>query len=323
MDSQSRDSFLEGLKGKYAGIVGIYRHNSSSNRIGIFDSTLVSHFPDSLKWIAHNGAGYDQIDVAACKAKGLVTIFQSKIYITKLTSSYTRFLGITVSNTPGAVDEGTATTALYLLVSSLRQFSIAERNARSGLWKKDLAPAHDPSSRTLGILGLGGIGLHTARLAHAFPMKKIYYYSRKPSPNAPEWIEYCNSMEDLLRKSDVLSLHIPLKAETEGLIGEKEIRTLKKGSVIINTARGKVIDEDALIRALKDGHVSFFSTPFYQLPNFLCSSTQQDSMFIQMSLRLTQLFSSSETSPYYLIWEPKLKNLREASVSRIPIAGQY
>lgn len=164
-------------------------------------------------------------------------------------------IGITVSNTPGAVDDGTATTALYLIISALRQFSRAEKNLHAGSWKQGLAPAHDPSSRTLGILGLGGIGLRTAELCRGFPMR-VVYHSRSPAANAPAWAEYYASMEEFLKETDVLSIHVPLKEETVGLVGEKEIRTLKKGSVVVNTARGKVIDEEALIRALKDGHVS-------------------------------------------------------------------
>jgi lactate dehydrogenase-like 2-hydroxyacid dehydrogenase len=166
------------------------------------------------------------------------------------------FSGIIVSNTPGAVDDGTATTALYLIVSACRQFARAEKSLTQGGWKYGLKPAHDPSSRTLGILGLGGIGLRTAELCHAFPMRTVYH-SRKPVPNAPAWAEYCSTLEDFLHKTDVLSIHVPLKEETVGLIGEKEIRALKKGSIIVNTARGKVLDEDALIRALSDGHVSY------------------------------------------------------------------
>ncbi|KAG8721451.1 hypothetical protein FRC09_007875 [Ceratobasidium sp. 395] len=232
MKSQSRDQFFSELSTTYAGISGIYRHNSSADRIGIFDKELIGKLPPSVKWIAHNGAGYDQIDVAACKARG-----------------------IGVSNTPGAVDDGTATTALYLLVSACRQFSIAERNVRSGKWKSGLKPAHDPSALTLGILGMGGIGGHFAKLARAFPMKRILYHSRKPIKDAPEWAEYYADKEKMFAETDVLSIHVPLNDNTVHLVDEKSIRALKKGSIIINTARGKVIDEEALIRALEDGHL--------------------------------------------------------------------
>jgi lactate dehydrogenase-like 2-hydroxyacid dehydrogenase len=165
-------------------------------------------------------------------------------------------LGINVSNTPGAVDDATATTALYLVISCLRNYAWAEQSLRQGTFKSVLNPgrAHDVTGRTLGILGLGGIGLRLAHLVHAFPMRVIYH-SRNKSANAPEWCKYVDSVEELCRESDVLSLHVPLRDETVHLVGENEIRAMKKGSVIVNTARGKVIDEEAMIRALADGHV--------------------------------------------------------------------
>ena len=166
-------------------------------------------------------------------------------------------VGIIVSNTPGAVDDATATTALYLIISALRQFAKAEQNLRAGQWKSGLNPAHDPSTKTLAIFGLGGIGLRLAELAHAFPMR-IIYHSRRPNPTAPSWCEYfpAERLDDMFAQADVLSVHVPLRKETEGIVGEREIRKLRKGAVLINTARGKVVDEAAMIRALEDGHVS-------------------------------------------------------------------
>ena len=172
-----------------------------------------------------------------------------------------------MSNTPGAVDEATATTALYLVISTLRQFSLGERSLRSNTWKSPIDPGgtHDLSARTLGILGLGGIGMNLATLAHAFQMR-IIYHSRSKNRNAPEWCQYYANLEDMLKETDVLSVHVPLRKDTENLVGEKEIRALKKGSVIVNTARGKVIDEEAMIRALEDGHVRCVA--FFAIRNY-------------------------------------------------------
>ena len=161
-----------------------------------------------------------------------------------------------VSNCPVAVDDSTATTALYLILSTCREFSKAERNLRSGNFKTGLKQAHDPSALTLGILGLGGIGLRIAEMVHSFDMRVIYH-SRRKRADAPEWCEYFpeDRMDEMLAQTDVLSVSVPLNSNTEGLVGEKMIRSLKKGAIIVNTARGKVIDEDAMIRALEDGHV--------------------------------------------------------------------
>jgi lactate dehydrogenase-like 2-hydroxyacid dehydrogenase len=110
-------------------------HNDSANSIGVFDAELISKLPKSVKYICHNGAGYDQIDVKAATERG-----------------------IQVSHTPGAVDDATATTAMFLILSSLRQYWRAEVNARNGKWKTGLKPASDPEGKTIGIVGMGGIG---------------------------------------------------------------------------------------------------------------------------------------------------------------------
>ncbi|KAN0081224.1 D-isomer specific 2-hydroxyacid dehydrogenase, NAD binding domain containing protein [Tylopilus felleus] len=233
-DAPNRAEFFARFEpgGPYDGTVGIYRRNVSAARIGIFDRELVTGLPLSVKWIAHNGAGYDLVDVHACKEKG-----------------------IRVSNTPGAVDEATATTALYLILSTLRHFSRAERSLRAGTWKTPISSGdtHDLTTRTLGILGLGGIGLHLAYLVHAFPMR-VLYHSRHRRTDVPEWCAYVESVKELYARSDVLSVHVPLREDTRWLVGEREIRAMKRGSVLVNTARGGVVDEAAVIRALEDGH---------------------------------------------------------------------
>ncbi|KAL1746153.1 D-isomer specific 2-hydroxyacid dehydrogenase [Schizophyllum fasciatum] len=234
LDSPDRADFLKGFEpgGKYDGVVAMYRSNGSASKIGVFDKELVNGLR-GVQWIAHNGAGYDQIDVQACIAQN-----------------------IRVSNTPGAVDEATATTALYLLISCLRQFSLASHTLRAGQWKPAVAPvARDLSCVTVGILGLGGIGLYLANLLRPFGTR-VVYHNRKRNPDAPAWIEYVEDVGEMLRGVDVLSVHVPLNEKTEGLVGEEMIRTLKRGAVIVNTARGKVIDEAAMFRALEDGHLS-------------------------------------------------------------------
>lgn len=166
--------------------------------------------------------------------------------------------GIVVSNTPGVGNDATAVTALYLIISALRRFSVAERQLRAGEFEASRVTQgrRDPTVRTLAILGMGGIGLRLAELVHAFPMR-VVYHNRRPFAGAPEWCEYygADRLDEMLEMADVLSVHVPLRKETEGLVDETMIRKLKKGAILINTARGKVVDEDAMIRALEDGHV--------------------------------------------------------------------
>ncbi|KAH9834191.1 D-isomer specific 2-hydroxyacid dehydrogenase [Rhodofomes roseus] len=248
--SVDRDEFIRALRpgGRLEGVVGLYERNQSTGRIGHFDRDLISRLPRSVKWIAHVGVGYDKVDVAACKEHG-----------------------IGVSNAPGALDETTATTALFLLISALRGFSAAEQSLRAGNWKNphSAANAHDLTGRTLAILGLGGIGLRLAELVHAFPMRVLYHNRRKVA-NAPEWCEYYDKehLDDMLAQSDVLSVHVPFTEETRNIVDERMIRKLKKGAVIINTARGQVVDEEAIMQALKDGHLSAVGLDvFHNEPN--------------------------------------------------------
>ena len=184
-------------------------------------------------------------------------------------------LGIKVSNTPGAVDDATATTALYLIISALRQFSKAERNLRNGAWKSGLNPGRgfDLTGKTLAILGMGGIGTRIGELVQAFPMRVIYH-NRRPAEGAPSWAEYYpkERFAEFLKEADVLAVSVPLNQKTEGLVGEEMIRGLKKGAYIVNTARGKVIDEDAMIRALEDGHVCSPGISFVPLLTYLARS---------------------------------------------------
>ncbi|KAH9050958.1 hypothetical protein EDB83DRAFT_2543099 [Lactarius deliciosus] len=233
MDSLDRADFLANLNqgGKYEGTVAIYRNNTSAEHVGVFDRALIEALPPGVRWIGHNGAGYDQIDVNACKEKGII-----------------------VSNTPVAVDDATATTALYLMISAFRHFSQGERSLRVGRWKSDISSSltHDLTGKTLAILGLGGIGFRLAELARAFPMRI-------------DWCEYFGQerLDEFLGLADVLSVHAPLRPDTEGLVSEDMIRKLKKGAILVNTARGKVIDEAALIRALEDGHLGAVGLDVY------------------------------------------------------------
>ncbi|KAI0251140.1 hypothetical protein BJV78DRAFT_1212991 [Lactifluus subvellereus] len=245
MDSPDRADFVKNLQegGRYEGTVAIYRENSSAERVGVFDGALIAALPPGVRWIAHNGAGYDQINVNACKEKG-----------------------ITVSNTPVAVDDATATTALYLIISAFRHFSLGERSLRAGRWNSDISSSltHDLTGKTLAILGLGGIGFRLAELARAFPMR-VVYHSRRRVEETPDWCEYFGQerLDEFLGLADVLSVHVPLRPDTEGLVGEEIIRKLKRGAVLVNTARGKVVDEAALIRALEDGHLGAVGLDVY------------------------------------------------------------
>ncbi|KAH8894141.1 putative 2-hydroxyacid dehydrogenase [Thozetella sp. PMI_491] len=168
--------------------------------------------------------------------------------------------GVWFCNSVDAVAEATADMAMFLTLGVLRNTSNAEKSLRAGNFRSTpgLSPARDPSGLTLGIVGLGAIGKYLAKKALAFNMK-IRYYNRHQLPAEEEAkynATYCSSLQELLGSSDVVSLNCPLNEQTTGLIGEAEFAAMKDGVFVVNTARGAVIDEKALIAALESGKVA-------------------------------------------------------------------
>lgn len=153
------------------------------------------------------------------------------------------------------MNNATADIAIFLLLGALRRVHKPYTAVRSSQFRgPSFQLGHDPQNKVLGILGMGGIGREVAARARAFGMK-IQYYNRTPlSPELELGAKYV-SFEELVRTSDVLSLNCSLRKETIGIIGRKEFEMMKQGVVIINTARGKLIDEAALVDALESGKV--------------------------------------------------------------------
>jgi len=229
----TREEFISNCKaGKYNDVVVIYRSNESTSVTGPFDKELVSLLPSSLKYICHNGAGYDNIDVHACSSKG-----------------------ISIASTPVAVNNATADVAVFLMIGALRQAYIPLAAIRQGQWRgKQFGLGRDPKNKVLGILGMGGIGREVAVRAKAFGMKIQYHNRSRLPPDQAEGATYV-SFDELLAQADVLSLNLSLNQSTRHIIGAPEFSKMKDGVVIVNTARGALIDEKALVEALDSGKV--------------------------------------------------------------------
>ncbi|UPL00518.1 hypothetical protein LCI18_011452 [Fusarium solani-melongenae] len=229
---ETRAEFIEKCRqGGFDGVVVLHRMYHSVTVTGLIDEELVQALPESVKFICHTGAGYDQIDVAACSRRQ-----------------------IQVSNVPQEVNDSTADTAIFLMLGALRGFNQSVMTLRSGSWRGSPSPplGHDPEGKTLGIIGCGGIGRNMARKAAAFGMKVIYY-NRTKSDDITE-AAYA-SLDDLLGSSDVIAISLPLNAATRHFLSYKDFDKMKKGVVVINTARGPIIDEQALVDALESGKV--------------------------------------------------------------------
>ncbi|KAI9042135.1 D-mandelate dehydrogenase-like dehydrogenase [Aspergillus affinis] len=230
--SKNRETFFQDIQGKYKDAFAIYRTSASGAVAGKFDAEFIDHRPESCKFICHNGAGYDPIDTNACARRGII-----------------------VTNAPSPVTDATADLAVFLLLGALRQVNPAMVTLRSGKFKTGVDFGHDPQGKTLGILGMGRIGRAIESRVRPFGINTIYH-SRNPLPDEEAAGAEYVSFDDLLSKSDIISLNLPLNPKTRHLIGAAEIAKMKPGVVIVNTARGAVIDEAAMADALEDGHIA-------------------------------------------------------------------
>jgi glyoxylate reductase len=185
-----------------------------------------------LKMIANMAVGYNNIDVKAATARG-----------------------IQVSNTPGVLTDATAELAFALILAAARRIVELDKRTRAGefkYWAPMIFLGREVTGKTLGIIGLGRIGKAVAKRARGFDMRVLYHNRNRMEPSEEKslHIEYAD-FETLLRESDFVSLHVPLTEETKYLIGPKELALMKPTAFLINTSRGPVVDETALLQALR------------------------------------------------------------------------
>ena len=184
-----------------------------------------------LKVIANIGVGYNNVDVEAAAKRG-----------------------IRVSNTPGAVTDATADLAIGLMIAIARRVvEMANLVPKGGwnMWGPMEMLGMEVSGKTLGIIGMGRIGTAVAKRAKGFDMKVLYFSRRRCPVEDALGVEYAPDLPTLLRKSDFVSIHVPLNKETRHLIGAKELAYMKPTGILVNTARGAVVDQKALYQALK------------------------------------------------------------------------
>jgi glyoxylate reductase len=185
-----------------------------------------------LRMIATMGTGYDNIDMAAAKERG-----------------------IPVSYAPGILDETTADGAFALLLATARRLGEAERYLRAGKyrgWTPFLFTGRDVNHATLGVVGMGRIGRAVSRRAQGFSMRILYTDARRNEDAERELGATFVTLDELLARSDFVSLHTPLMPETRHLIDAARLRQMKRTAILINSSRGPVVDEHALAEALRD-----------------------------------------------------------------------
>lgn len=198
-----------------------------------FDEALFGRLPASVRIIANFSVGYDHVDTEAARQKGVV-----------------------VTNTPDVLSDATAEIVMLLMLGAARRAAEGEALVRSRQWK-DWSPAFmvgtQVTGKTLGIVGLGRVGQVVAKRARGFDMKVLYHNPRRRPAEPEQGALYCATLEEMLPQCDFLSLNAPNIPATRGLLNAERIALLPEGAIVVNAARGTLVDDDALIAGLRAG----------------------------------------------------------------------
>ena len=201
-----------------------------------FTADVIARLPARIKAIANYSVGYDHVDTAAAEARGLI-----------------------VTNTPDVLSDATAELTMMLMLGAARRASEGERLVRTREWK-DWSPSFmvgtQVTGKRLGIIGYGRVGQVVAQRARGFDMEIHYHNRRQVSPELEQGAVFHATPEDLMPYCDFLSLHCVASPETTGLLNAERIALLPDGAIVVNASRGIVIDDDALIAALKSGKLT-------------------------------------------------------------------
>lgn len=183
----------------------------------------------SLRIVATQSVGYEMVDVDACRERG-----------------------IWVTNVPAAATEEVAAHALAMTLALLRALPALDRDVRSGRWDGTLHELLRPSEVTIGVVGLGRIGSRYVDYLRPIVGRVVGYDPHVRALDGVQWLD----LDDVMRVSDVVSLHLPLSQDTRGLIDDRRLGLLRRGSMLVNVSRAGLIDHDALLDRLDDGHIS-------------------------------------------------------------------
>ena len=201
-----------------------------------FPPEVLGRLPESVRIIANMSVGVDHVDLGAAAGRGIV-----------------------VTNTPDVLSDATAEIAILLMLGAARRASEGERLIRAGEWR-DWSPAFmvgtQVTGKRFGVIGMGRVGQVTAQRARGLDMEIHYHNRRRLDPEQEAGAVFHETIEDLIAHSDVLSLHCPATPDTRGLLNAERLALLPEGAIVVNTARGAIVDDAALIAALKSGRVA-------------------------------------------------------------------
>jgi len=201
-----------------------------------FDAATVAQLNSRLKIVANHSVGVDHCDLDALKSKG-----------------------ICVTNTPDVLSDATAEIAMLLLLGAARHAAEGDAMVRSGSWDSwspSFMVGTQVSSKRLGIVGMGRVGQVMAKRARGFDMQVHYYSRNRLNAEQEQGATYHSSLDSLLPESEFLSLHCPATEHTRNLINKDTLALLPRGAILVNTARGALVDESALLAAIENGHLA-------------------------------------------------------------------
>jgi lactate dehydrogenase-like 2-hydroxyacid dehydrogenase len=222
----SKDELIDGARGAQAIMPCHTEH---------FSADVFERLPAEVRIIANFSVGFDHVDIEAAKKKGVV-----------------------VTNTPDVLSDATAELTMMLMIGAARRASEGERLVREGKWT-DWSPAFmvgtQVTGKRLGILGMGRVGQVVAKRARGFDMRIHYHDIRRLPPEKEEEAVFHETVEDLLPQCDFLTLHCNVTPLTRGLMNAERFRLLPDGAILVNAARGAIVDDDALVEALRSGRL--------------------------------------------------------------------
>jgi D-3-phosphoglycerate dehydrogenase len=248
------------------------------------DAAMLEGAPD-LKVVGRAGVGVDNIDVAAASERG-----------------------VAVMNSPGGNTISAAELTMALMLAVARRVTEADRSIREGRWERATLQGVELRGKTLGVIGAGRIGWEVAQRCRAFGMRVIVYDPYLALDRVDELHPLLVPLDRLIESSDIITLHVPLNAETRGMIGTDALGRMKKGAFVINVSRGGVVDENALALALNDGRIAGAGLDVYEH-----EPLSQDSPLLQApNLVLTPHLGASTKEAQIQVALEVARNMRAA-----------
>lgn len=255
---------------------------------------LIAALPESVRLIASFGVGVDHIDLDAAARRGLA-----------------------VTNTPDVLTDDTADVALGLMLAACRRFWEREKTLREGLWAGPTpggALGTKMTGKTLGIVGMGRIGRAVVQRARGFEMP-ILYHSRRRDPDAEKTLGavWCETLAELFGRADIVSLHCPLTETTRHLIDRAALAAMKSTAILVNTGRGGLVDEAALVEALRDGVIAGAGLDVYEFEPRLAAGLVE----LENTTLLPHIGSATRETREAMAWRVK-ENLDAFFAGREP-----